>query len=682
MVHPMRFLKTVCLGLLLVCAAASAAPAADAPRVRLTTATELAGRGRQERVAFHFAIAPGWHLYWKNPGVTGLPTQLRWTLPRGVEAGPLDWPVPERFEDGGLVNYGYAREVTLLAPLSLPASGIASSAHAEASWLLCAQMCVPGRASVAVPLGRASGDRALFDKAGRAMPRDFGGLARVAVTGGHVTLVLGGGIVDGAPVEAVSFFPAVQRVVDDAAPPQVTRRGDGIQLRFKRSRHPHPLTAFSGVLKIAGRGAWTVRASPAATLGARAEPRPSGGFALAILFAFLGGLILNLMPCVLPVLSMKALAFAQARESAAELREEGIAYFAGVFASFGIAAGALLALRAAGAGIGWGFQLQSPAIVALLALLCAGVGLNFLGVFEVPAALAGVGSGLTMAQSAHRRAFFTGVLAVLVASPCTAPFMGTAMGFALTQPAPIGLAVFAALATGFALPFTALAFLPGLVHLIPRPGRWMIVLKEFLAFPMFATAVWLVWVVAQQAGAAGVAITLGAGAGLGFLGWLFSRVARGALRSMGWFGAAAVLALMVMVLPASSAHRPPRADGAWQPWSRAALAAAHAEGRPVFVDFGAAWCVTCLINERVVLDDARVRADFAKKSVVALKGDWTNRDPGIANILSAYGRAGVPLYLVFPAAPGSHAVVLPQILTTSAVLSALQGPAAPASGGR
>ena len=346
------------------------------------------------------------------------------------------------------------------------------------------------------------------------------------------------------------------------------------------------------------------------------------------------------------------------------MRRDGVFYFCGVLATFAVIAGSLLLLKAGGAALGWGFQLQSPLVVLALALLMTAIGLNLLGVFEVPLSLAGVGNDLTRAKGGAG-AFFTGALAVLVASPCTAPFMGTALGFALTQPALSAIIVFVALGVGFALPFSAIAFTPALVRLVPRPGPWMVRFKELLAFPMFATAIWLIWVLGRQVGATGIALVLCVGLGLVFLFWLLRSLARPAQWVVGVVGAAALIALSAQIRTA------PTNDKAATTWSPEAVAQARREGKPVLVDFSAAWCVTCLVNERVALEDAAVTTRLGRDGVVVLKADWTNRNAAITSELGRYGRSGVPLYLLYPAHAHGQATVLPQLLTPAVVLSAL-----------
>ena len=644
---------------------------ADPAPVRLTTATRMEPGGEGEDVAFHFAIAPGWHIYWLNPGQTGLPTQIAWTLPNHVQAGPIAWPVPEQFQSGTLINYGYARAVTLTAPLRGVAARSETFAHAQVTWLACAQMCVPESATIAIALGHASGELSLFNRNNVTLPKDLPGSTYFRTSSGTLQLVVNSPIIKGASPGSVSFFPHSTHGVN-ALSPRVRIRAERLTLVFRQNPNSRKPGQFAGVLRLAGRGAWNIVAR-SAPIDVSAKPNSFDlGLWSVIGFAFVGGLILNLMPCVLPILSMKALSFVAAHERPSELRAEGLLYFAGVMTCFMAIAATLLFLRAAGHLVGWGFQLQSPIVVAFLALLCIAIGFNFLGFLELPSAIAGVGGTVLQRGSAAWRAFFTGVLAVVVASPCTAPFMGAAMGFALTQPYVIAFLVFLALALGFAAPFTALTFLPRLVQLLPRPGTWMIVLKEALAFPMFGTAIWLLWVLGLQAGAGGIALVLGCATSLLFLWWLNRHVQQRWSHTASALAGGGLLALLVYIMPSATAHMGAHDNRLWQPWSPQAVARARAEGHPVFVDFGAAWCVTCLVNEQLALNAPSVRSAFRRDGMVTLKGDWTNRNSKIASLLKSYGRAGVPLYLVYPANPRMPPVLLPQLLTPSLVLSKLR----------
>ncbi len=644
------------------------ASAASLQHVSVSAALETAATPNStDWVALHMAIAPGWHAYWRNPGETGLPTRVSWSLPENDMAGPLQWPAPQRFVTGGIVYYGYAGDVTFLVPLHIgdAAGGVAM---ASLHWLLCADMCIPQSAVLHIPLNKAGGTPQFFAAARAAIPQPFSGSAHVAHTKTGITLTLTGHALAAADIAHAQFFPATARAVTYATPPHITRQGDRLTITLAAARHAKPFRAFAGVLELGPGQAFDISATPAAA--PVAHPVQAGfanGLLGAMLFAFLGGLILNLMPCVLPILSMKALALVQSGERPAQMRRDGLFYAAGVILSFAAVAGLLIGLKSAGAALGWGFQLQSPLLILVLYLLTAAIGLNLLGLFELPLSLAGIGGQL--AGESGMGAFFTGMLAVLVASPCTAPFMGAALGYAMTQPAVTAFAVFLSLGIGFAAPLTGFTLIPGIARIVPRPGAWMLRLKEVLAFPMLATAIWLLWVLEQQTGANGIVFALGIGLGIVFLLWLIQLIGHPVLRWLLTLGGVAGLgAAALMLQPATGAP----ASGQWQAWSPGAVAAARAAGHPVLVDFSAAWCVTCLVNERVALEAPSVERLIARDHVVTLKGDWTNRNAAIAHLLARHGRVGVPLYLVYPADPGAPAEVLPQLLTPDVVTAALK----------
>jgi DsbC/DsbD-like thiol-disulfide interchange protein/cytochrome c biogenesis protein CcdA len=630
--------------------------------------------GHTSWVAIRQQMDPGWHTYWRNPGESGLPTSVSWSLPAGVAAGAIRWPVPEQFSDGTVVNYGYSRDATLLVPLTASPSARPGMARLTVFLLACEHMCIPERATLELDLRKSSGGAGLFARARQAIPSPFTGSAAFVVAPLALKLTLQASQLEGVEANAVRFFPAQQGMLADGAMPRATIKGTRLIWRAQTQDGMKPPQQLAGVLQIAGKGSYWVTARPGPPLPriSDATAPVTMGLLTAIILALIGGLILNLMPCVLPVLSMKALALARTGYDGISARREGLFYLLGVTVTFALMAGVLLALKASGAALGWGFQLQSPAVVLVLALLMAAIGMNLLGAFELPMGFAGAGERLAQ-SGGWTGAFFTGALAVVVASPCTAPFMGAALGFALTQPIVPAVAVFLALGLGFALPFTVLSASPALIRLMPKPGPWMNTFKQALAFPMFATAIWLLWVLGRQAGPDAVVAGLAAGLGIVILVWL-KRIAR-----LVWpwlIGAAAVLSVaMVAVLAGGSSVRP--AHRQWLPWSEQALVAARQSGRPVLVDFSAAWCVTCLVNERIALGNSEVQSRLQKDGVVTLKGDWTNPDPAITAALHSHGREGVPLYLLYP--PQGSPAVLPQILTPGIVLAALSRMEAPAS---
>ena len=654
-------------------------------------------------VALRETIRPKWHTYWKNPGESGLPTEISWTLPPGVKADPIVWPRPHLFDISGIINYGFQDEAILLVRITPPAdlSGTLKL-QAAANWLVCEDVCIPeeGKFELALPVTAmgapaSPATRSIFDKARQSVPLPSPWPARYGVAkSGDPTLIVEAKGLKADTIRNVYFFPAEWGPIASMARQNAVIGADGIRIPLKRGDAKGGLPAeLAGILVLTEKtadGEVQQAFDQSARLDAGFAPASSlvavGGEQLslveALLFALLGGLILNLMPCVFPVLAMKAAAFARlAGHERSAMRRDGIAYTMGVLVSFATMAVALIAIRSSVGDVSWGFQFQSPVFSLLIAYLFFVVGLNLSGVFEVGSRFAGIGHGLA-ARGGTAGAFFTGVLAVIVATPCTAPFMAAALGFALSQPAPQTVAVLLALGLGLALPYLLLSLTPALQRLMPRPGPWMDRLRQFLAFPMYASVVWMIWVLTQQTGADGVIYALGGMVLIAFAIWLL-RIGSGASAAT-WLrrvvAAAAVLLAFAAALKledgpatAASASGAPAAgvnfDG-WERYSRERMNQAVAAGKPVFVDFTAAWCITCLVNERVALETPAVRRAFEQTGVVKLKGDWTNRDPEITSLLKDLGRAGVPLYLFW--APGAERPkILPQVLTESLILSEL-----------
>ncbi|MCE4224486.1 thiol:disulfide interchange protein [Methylobacterium sp. C25] len=670
----------------------------DLVRASLVAETATVAPGTTVTVGIHMAMKPGWHVYWRNPGDSGLPPEMAWVLPPGVAIGAIDWPVPERLPVQTLMNYGYEGEVTLLMPLSVPKESPAGQPlhlKGKLSYLVCEEICIPGSSDLALDLPVAepgttpSPDPAqagLFAEARAALPQPSPWPSRLTREGDGLVLHLDHAGLTAGAVSDAAFFPYGETVLDNAAAQTLTVDDKGLHLALKPSDPAAAPAELPGVLAFSENGtrrAFAIGEAPAAAPAAAATPEPAPVPATApeetltlwsaAGLALLGGLVLNLMPCVFPVLSIKVLSLVkQAGESTRRVRIHGLAYTAGVLASFLALAGLLIALKGGGATLGWGFQLQSPIVVALLAYGLLAMGLSLSGVVHLGGGIAGLGDGLTR-RAGYQGSFFTGVLATLVATPCTAPFMGAAVGFALTQPPAVGLVVFASLGLGLALPFLMLTLWPGALRLMPRPGAWMDTLKGVLAFPVYATVAWLVWVLAQQVGPNGLLAGLSGLVLVGFAAWAWER----ARSSGGWSGglarAAALAALvatagLVVALDADRARAGATvtADG-FEPFTQARLDGLRSDGRTVFVDMTAAWCITCQINERTTLSRDPVRQAFRANDVALLRGDWTNQNPEITALLERYGRSGVPLYLVYRGK--AEAVVLPQILTEGIVLS-------------
>ncbi|MBV8978252.1 MAG: thioredoxin family protein [Alphaproteobacteria bacterium] len=657
----------------------------SAPKVhaRLIAERDAVKPGGTVTVALELATRPGWHTYWRNPGDAGAPTQIDWSLPQGWRAGAIQWPAPKALPVGPLMDYGYEGKPWLLVDVTAPATASAGmvTLKAHASWLVCAEVCVPEDGNLALPLnvgGSLLPPDPAFAAARAKLPVQSPWPMRYAARDTLDLFVQSPSLAEAHPVD-VAFFPANGHLIEGSKPQTLAFADNGLMLRLAKAKN-FPGGALDGVLELTSadgsQQALEVHAPAGAVPAIASTQTESMSLALALLFAFIGGLILNLMPCVLPVLAMKALALASHGGGGRHAAVESLSYGVGAIASFMSFGAAVVLLRAGGAGVGWGFQLQEPVAVGAFALLVFAVGLSLSGVFELPGF--GGGDPLTRRGGALG-AFFTGMLAVAVAAPCTAPFMAAALGFAFTQPEAIALAVFFALGLGFAAPFMAVGFSPRLLDLLPRPGAWMLRFKQALAFPMYGASVWLVWVLANEVGADGVALVLAAMTAFALAVWIWSASRSagphgrgfGALASLVAFLAAlALIAAVTRAAPSPALARVDRSAIPHEPYSAAKLAELRAQHRAVFVNATAAWCITCLVNERVAFASGAVAKAFAKHRVACLIADWTRRDPEITRLLEAHGRDGVPLYLYF--APGAaDAQVLPQILTEGAVLKAL-----------
>ncbi|MBH9579382.1 thioredoxin family protein [Inhella sp. 1Y17] len=662
----------------------------------LVHAPDGVGAGKTIWAGVQMQHEPGWHTYWRNPGDSGLPTRLNWTLPAGAQAGAIHWPAPHKMPLGPLMNYGFEGElllpVALKLPAELPAGPLKLGLLAE--WLVCKEVCIPerGEFSVELPQGQPLNDHAAAFKAALAAePQPLPGVKVQARQAAEALQLEIDGLPAGWRGQGIEAFGADAGVYDHARPEQANWQGERLSLALplspQRGESPAELEVVlrageqTGSLRFALQGGWQANAPEAAAApvqhlggGAPASPpaQPAGGdvgLLAALALAFVGGLILNLMPCVFPVLSLKALALV--REAPHERHVGAAAYTAGVVLSFVLLAALLLGLRAAGDQIGWGFQLQSPTVVAALAGLFTLIAMNLFGLFEfgnwLPSGVAG-----WRAQRPWLDQAATGVLSVAVASPCTAPFMGAALGAALTLPPAQALAVFAALGLGMAAPYVSFALVPGLAARLPRPGAWMERLRHLLGFPMLATVLWLVWVLGQQAGLDAAVALLVLLLALAYALWAW------ALRGWGWRLSAAVVLALGWLWAAPSLHQPAGAPAAaaapaagWSAWSPEAQQAAIASGKPLFVDFTAAWCITCQYNKRNALADAGVQADFAAAGVQRLRADWTLRDAAITAELRRLGRSGVPVYALYT--PGrTEPELMAEILSVDALRARLQ----------
>lgn len=676
----------------------AAAQVVETEHVRLELISELESvqPGDMLRVALAFDIREGWHIYWRNPGDSGTAPRADWRLPSGFQVSDPLWTYPERIRVGPLMNYGYSGRAYLPFDLEPPEHlplDRPITLTADAEWLVCEEICIPesGRVALTLPVSSAPRRhderwRADFERIRESRPRPLPWTTELDLQGNTLQLHVNAPGLEPERIEDVWFYPGRYGVIEHAAAQPLQIGANRLTLSLTPAAGAaSSLNELSGILVIQeslADGVVTQSFDVAARRLADSSLARGETITLshALALALVGGLILNLMPCVFPVLSIKALALASlAREAPRRVRLHGLLFTLGVLSSFSLLAGVLLALRAGGEQIGWGFQLQSVGFVLVLAWLMFTLGLMFSGVLTIGGRLMGVGDRLTQGNGPGS-AFFTGALAVVVATPCTAPFMGGALGFALTQPHATAMAVFLALGLGLAAPWAALSVWPALYRRLPRPGPWMEHLKQLLAFPLYATAAWLIWVLSQQAGPPAIAAALGGMVLLAFAAWLWQRTRTGSStwRRLGQIGSLATLAILIAVLTATS-RTPVSSSGSatadaatGKPYSDERLRALRAEGRPVFVNFTAAWCITCLVNERVALSSEAVGLAIREKNVAYLRGDWTNRDPEITRVLERHGRSGVPLYLLYPADEQSAPEVLPQLLTEGLILERLE----------
>ena len=659
--------------------------------------------GGTQQIGLVITLEEHWHVYWINAGDAGEPPSIKWTLPAGITAGPMQFAVPSRLPNGPLMDYGY--EDTAAFPVTVTASRKVKPgpAHLDAhvAWLVCREVCIPGKAHLGIDLTVAAGAApgplvGALGQAIRDIPKPLPANMQYSVVGDQTAFAAT--LITGDPEEDAEFYPLDPDQIENAADQDIEHLPNGIRIILKRAPDAGTLpTTLRGVIKISDTQSYEVSApvtagqvsepaAPSAAVPPRTRVIPGRPDKLttvsAIGLAFLGGVILNLMPCVFPVLFLKGLALVQsAGEERRHARTHGLVYTLGILVSFWLIVAALLIVRAGGKQAGWGFQLQSPVFLTLLASAIFFFALSLAGMFDIGLSLTSAGGGLAEKQG-YTGSFFTGVLATVVATPCTAPLMGVAIGFALAQPAPVTFSIFTSLALGLAAPYLLLSFQPAWTRILPRPGAWMEVFKQLTAVIFFATVIWLAWVYGHLFGADGIdrlAALLGCFLVLAVSAWVLGRWPARRSSTL----AAVVLALLALAIPLS---QPGQSGGAalpaagaassaggtlvWQPYSRQALEDARKAGHPVFIDFTAAWCLSCQVNERLVLRSAEVQQQLGARKFVLIKADWTQYDPAITAELQSVNRSGVPTYVIYSATGAP--TVLPELLTKSIVLDAIR----------
>lgn len=694
----------------------AAAVKTDHTEVELIAEVDRVIPGTPFWIAYRLQADPGWHTYWRNPGDSGLPSQIDWQLPAGWQVSDLHWPYPELISTPPFATHAYHDEVLLLAQVTPPddlVTGDVTLASevtlaGEAAWLVCKELCLRETASLSVtlPVGD-SGDsvtainRDRFDQARSRWPQQtaewqFSATAHEE----EISLTLTGPAPPISLAQPVHFFPYQGEQIEPAAPQLLFKQQQGYQLRLQSSQFlQQPLTSLQGTLvnpagwDRAGQvkalhldlpvqqlaTAIPVSGTPVTAAAELMTPTADSSaakptFWLALLMAFVGGMILNLMPCVFPVLSIKVLAFVDmAQGDKGHVRRHGLLFALGILLSFWLLTAVMLGLQQAGSEIGWGFQLQSPTFVALLSLLLFLLSLNLLGVFEVGGTVMRL-AGNADTGSGYWSSFSTGVLATAVATPCTAPFMGAALGYALLQPPHVTISIFTAVALGLAAPYLLLSEAPGLLKKLPRPGPWMITFRQLLAFPLLASAIWLGWVLGHQKGVDGVALLLLAMLLLALAGWLHGLQQHRTERRR-WLDGLLILILLLLVpfwnqlqsLPDDQFTAAQNAN--WQPFDQQRIDTLVASREPLFIDFTAAWCITCQVNKRVALARPEVEAFFRQHGIKTFRADWTNQNAAITTALEKLGRSGVPAYVYYDPTGKPH--LLPELLTPELVINSL-----------
>jgi thiol:disulfide interchange protein DsbD len=696
-----RFVWQAMLCLMLVCTLAFCTPvraqdSLSAQHLRLTLLMPPAQLYPEQtfQAGLDFQMDPGWHIYWINAGDSGEPPNVKWMLPKGVTAGELQYPPPQRLPLGPLMDFGYENEVVLPVTMHVAPGFHPGSTHAEiladVSWLVCQNVCLPGQGTLkitretlprapAIPTVNIQAQQKIASfEAKMPQPLPRGDVARFQTTAKGFRLA----VLLGHKETKAEFFPLDFTVIANAAPQPVEPLEKGVALSLtKDSSMQQAPKRLRGVLELGSGQAYLISALPG-NLPASAMEQGSSLLPMlrAVLLALLGGMLLNLMPCVFPVLFIKGLALVQSSQhERKKMRAHGWVYTLGILVSFWAVVAVLLILRAAGQQLGWGFQFQSPLFLALMAMLLFFMGLSLAGQFEIGLTLTSAGGSLAQKQG-YAGSFFTGVLAMVVATPCTAPFMGPAIGYALAHSAMTSFAVFTGVGLGLALPYLLLAYNPGWTRLLPKPGAWMEILKQAVSIPIFGTVIWMVWLYTESAGSYALVALLSALLLLAIAGWTLGRwPAKRVATLVALLIIAAAIALpwyVGRVLGDSTPQTKTAASRAaaqteWQPYSPALLQQYLSEGKPVFVDFTADWCLSCQVNQRVVLDRDDVQKALKSSGVELLKADWTHHDKNISEALQQLGRSGIPTYALYSGQSGAPPQLLPEVLTPGIVFRAL-----------
>lgn len=677
-------------------------------QVQLVAEEQAIQPGRPFWVGVELKMADGWDTYWRNPGDSGFPTQVMWKLPEGFEAGPLMWPYPEKFETDSLVAFGYTDSVLLLTQITPPKNLSANQTvkiEADVNWLACKDACVPGDAAVSLSLPITDqmprvndAVAALFTNARKALPQKE---EELTVQTQADQFVLNFHSSNFRDIEEMLFIPEDGEIVDYAAPQSFQASGEKITLNVKRIQPMADLSTLKGIVVVSEKGGMVKKAIQVDSVIAAPQKNAApiqhtdgiSSFSVALGLAFAGGLILNVMPCVLPVIALKIFSFVKmAREKRRVVLQHGAVFSLGVLISFWLLSGALLILRAYGEGVGWGFQLQEPVFVAILASILFLLGLSLFGVFELGTSLISLGNKTQGGTSPLRSSFMSGVLATLVATPCTGPLLGPALGFAMTLPPVQALAIFSMMGIGMAFPYLLFSAFPKLVRFLPKPGNWMIAFKQLMGFLMMATVVWLIWVFGAQTDNMATFVLLGSFLVMAIGAWIFGKWGAPTRRRVTRFIATAIAALVLftggsaalltaknhreVILPAGEAGIRLVAEHGWELYSPQRVEELRKSGTPVFVDFTAKWCLICQAN-KVTLHSSEMQKAFQEKRVVTMIADWTKKDPVITQELEHLGRTGVPVYVLYPGDMEQRPLILPQTLTGKIVreyLNKLEAP--------